>query len=131
MFIIVIIFSQHETNPHGNKADPNFQYGTTSVGVALSVLIVTLLVIIVSLVLTHRARKSSYVADDRRRDYNDDERRLLESPTSEEEAEILRSGSRQVNSITEAADRLITVTATAVDNTFINEGEHTAEVGNQ
>ena len=97
-------------------------------GVALSVLIVTLLVIIVSLVLTHRTRKSSYLADDRRRDYNDDERRLLESPTSEEEAESLRSGSRQVNSITEAADRLITATATAANNTFINEGEQIVEV---
>ena len=122
---------QHDTNPHGDKTDPNFQYGTTSVGVALSVLIVTLLVIIVSLVLTHRARKSNYLADDRRRDYNDDERRLLESPTSEEEAENLRSGSRQVNSITEAADRLITATATAADNTFVSEGEQIVEVVKQ
>ena len=83
------------------------------------------------MVLTHRARKSNYHAEERSRDYNDDERRLLESPTSEEEAELLRSDSRQVNSITEAADRLITATATAADTKFINEGHHTVEVANQ
>ena len=79
--------SQHETNPHGDKADPNFQYGTTSVAVALSVLIVTLVVIIVSLVLTHRAKQSNYPIDEGRLGRNDDNRRLLESPTPEEEAE--------------------------------------------
>ena len=83
------------------------------------------------MVLTHRARKSIHHAEQLRRDYNDDERRLLESPTPEEEAELLRSDSRQVNSITEAAERLITATATEADTKFVNEGDNTIEIVNQ
>ena len=82
--------------------------------VALTVLIITLLVIIVSLVLTHRSIQSSnYIID---RNENEDERRLLQSPTPEEEAESLVNDERQFNSITQAADKLISVTASAAEN---------------
>ena len=84
--------------------------------VALTVLIITLLVIIVSLVVTHRAiQSSSYIINRNARNENEDERRLLESPTPEEEAESLANDERQFNSITQAADKLISVTASAAD----------------
>lgn len=112
-----LFYSKHETNPHGDKNDPNFQYGVTSVAVALTVLIITLLVIIVSLVVTHRAiQSSSYIINRNARNENEDERRLLESPTPEEEAESLANDERQFNSITQAADKLISVTASAAEN---------------
>ena len=114
LIISNIFYSKHETNPHGDRNDPNFQYGVTSVAVALTVLIITLLVIIVSLVLTHRSIQSSnYIID---RNENEDERRLLQSPTPEEEAESLVNDERQFNSITQAADKLIRVTAAAAEN---------------
>ena len=85
--------------------------------VALTVLIITLLVIIVSLVLTHRSIQSSnYIIDRNDRNENEDERRLLQSPTPEEEAESLVNDERQFNSITQAADKLIRVTASAAEN---------------
>ena len=112
-----LFYSKHETNPHGDKNDPNFQYGVTSVAVALTVLIITLLVIIVSLVVTHRAvQSSSYIIDRNARNEHEDERRLLESPTPEEEAESLVNDERQFNSITQAADKLIRATASAAEN---------------
>ena len=80
-------------------------------------LIITLLVIVVSLVLTHRAVQSNnYLIDRNARQQNDDERRLLESPTPEEEAESLVNDTRQFNSITQAAEKLISVTASAADS---------------
>ena len=85
--------------------------------VALTVLIITLLVIIVSLVLTHRAVQSNnYLSDRNARNANEDERRLLESPTPEEEAESLVNDIRQFNSISQAADKLLTVTASAAES---------------
>ena len=60
--------------------------------------------------------QTRYLVNGRQRYDNEDGRRLLESPTPEEEAEILRSDTRQLNSITEAVDKLITATATASDN---------------
>ena len=73
--------------------------------------------IVVSLILTHRkVQSSNYLIDGGARHQNDDERRLLEPPTPEEEAESLLNDARQFNSITEAADKLITATATAADN---------------
>ena len=114
---------QNETEKHGSKRDPNFQYGTTSVGVALSVLIVTLLVTMISLVLTHRAIQSRYFVE-RNRSQNEDERRLLESTTPEED-----NSTRQVNSISEAADILVTATANAADSAVDNEKTRKVEVG--
>ena len=117
LFTSNLFYSKHETNPHGDRNDPNFQYGVTSVAVALTVLIITLLVIIVSLVLTHRSIQSSnYIIDRNDRNENEDERRLLQSPTPEEEAESLVNDERQFNSITQAADKLIRVTASAAEN---------------
>ena len=87
-------------------------------------MIITLLVIVVSLVLTHRAVQSNnYLIDRNNRHQNDDERRLLESPTPEEEAESLVNDARQFNSITQAAEKLITVTATAADSN-LNKVHH-------
>ena len=75
------------------------------------------MVIVVSLVLTHRAVQSNnYLIDRNNRQQNDDERRLLESPTPEEEAESLVNDTRQFNSITQAAEKLISVTASAADS---------------
>ena len=75
------------------------------------------MVIVVSLVLTHRAvQTNNYLIDRNARQQNDDERRLLEPQTPEEEAESLLNDTRQFNSITRAADKLISVTATAADS---------------
>ena len=94
-------------------------------------LVATLLIIIICLVLTHRSVRTTYLTDGRMRNDNDDERRLLESPTPEEEAESLRSDTRQVTSIAEAADKLIAATATAADNNIIPVRDHKMGVGNQ
>ncbi len=45
-----------ETVPHGDKVDPNFQYGTSQTYVALVVLVVCFLVTSLSMVLTQRYR---------------------------------------------------------------------------
>ena len=75
------------------------------------------MVIVISLVLTHRTVQSNnYLIDRNARQQNDDERRLLESQTPEEEAESLLNDTRQFNSITQAAEKLISVTATAADS---------------
>ena len=69
------------------------------------------------MVLTHRAvQTNNYLIDRNGRQQNDDERRLLESQTPEEEAESLLNDTRQFNSITQAAEKLISVTATAADS---------------
>ena len=75
------------------------------------------MVIVISLVLTHRTVQSNnYLIDRNARQQNDDERRLLESQTPEEEAESILNDTRQFNSITQAAEKLISVTATAADS---------------
>ena len=111
---------QNETDPHGDKKDPNFQYGATSVAVALSVLLATLLVTIISLVLTHRALQPRYFVRNRR-DENEDQRRLLGSTSPDEDTENESNETRQPTSIAKAADILVTATATAVDSVEENE----------
>ena len=72
------------------------------------------------MVLTHRTVQSNnYLIDRNARHQNDDERRLLESSTPEEEAESLLNDTRQFNSISQAAEKLISVTATAADSNAI------------
>ena len=120
---------QNETDPHGDKKDPNFQYGSTSVAVALSVLLATLLVTIISLVLTHRALQPRYFVTNRR-DENEDQRRLLGSTSADEDTENEINETRPPTSIAKAADILVTATASAVDSIEGNEQKDGIKVKN-
>jgi hypothetical protein len=75
-----------ETRPHGDKIDPNFQYGQTQTYVALAVLVICFLATCASMVLTQRYRHlrigTSQQAP-RRRSREEAERHLLDVTESD------------------------------------------------
>ncbi len=80
-----------ETTPHGDKVDPNFQYGETQAYVALGVLVTCFLATAACMMLTQRWRQDRPVdqpnsgsTTSRRRRRDEAERHLLDATESEE-----------------------------------------------
>lgn len=102
LVLMLLLVVGKETQAHGDKRDPNFQYGITQAYVALFVLVVSFLVTVISLIMSQRYRKRlpnqnlmSPNADNmsRLRDSGASRRegmrrRLLESPQEQEEDEF-------------------------------------------
>ncbi len=59
LVLCLLLFVGHETTPHGERVDPNFQYGETQAVVALCVLAICFVFTVVCLVLTQRRRHQS------------------------------------------------------------------------
>jgi hypothetical protein len=89
LVMIMLVVVKVETDPHGAKTDPNFQYGATQAYVALLVLLITFLSTIVSMILTQRASKSRPPAETSLQSPDDPSRYLLEDSINTEEAVVV------------------------------------------
>lgn len=110
LVLVMLLVVSQETEAHGSKKDPNFQYGETQAYVALIVLILTFLVTLISMIATQRIHEK-----ERRRtaQVDEDRRRLLED-VSEEDDETFETNSsyNAINSVSvtsvEQEDSVIT-----------------------
>ncbi|TRY74981.1 hypothetical protein TCAL_12136 [Tigriopus californicus] len=102
LVLMLLLVVGKETQAHGDKRDPNFQYGMTQAYVALVVLVVSFLVTVASLIMRQRCRKLppnqslssphgenlSHLRDSGAVPREGMRRRLLESPQEQEEDEF-------------------------------------------
>ena len=59
LVLIMLVVVQNEVKPHGDKTDPNFQYGNTQAMASVILLSVAFLTSIIALIVTYRSSRRS------------------------------------------------------------------------
>lgn len=59
LVLIMLVVVQHETPKHGDKVDPNFQYGVTQACFSLVLLLLSFFTTIISLIVSQRFTRNS------------------------------------------------------------------------